>query len=45
MSVVEHVKYREMKLHEMQWRNHSSQVGGTILTYSDFTEKFWGSSI
>jgi hypothetical protein len=21
----------------------SSQVGGTTLTYSDFTEKFWGS--
>jgi hypothetical protein len=25
-----------------QWRNHSSQVGGTTLTYSGFTEKFWG---
>jgi hypothetical protein len=25
-----------------QGRNHSSQVGGTTLTYSGFTEKFWG---
>jgi hypothetical protein len=26
----------------MQGRNHSSQVGETTLTYSGFTEKFWG---
>jgi hypothetical protein len=26
----------------VQGRNHSSEVGGTTLTYSGFTEKFWG---